>query len=61
MTDERQLPVWRSLLYVPANVERYLARAHERGADGIILDLEDSVPSRRRRRRVRACRRQRNA
>ena len=44
MTDERKPPVWRSLLYVPANVERYLARAHERGADGIILDLEDSVP-----------------
>ncbi len=44
MTNERKLPVWRSLLYVPANVERYLAKAHERGADGIILDLEDSVP-----------------
>ena len=44
MTDERKAPVWRSLLYVPANVERYLAKAHERGADGIILDLEDSVP-----------------
>ena len=33
----------RSLLYVPASSERFLARAHERGADGIILDLEDSV------------------
>ena len=44
MTNERKPPVWRSLLYVPANVERYLAKAHERGADGIILDLEDSVP-----------------
>ena len=44
MTDERQAPVWRSLLYVPANVERYVAKAHERGADGVILDLEDSVP-----------------
>ena len=33
----------RSLLYVPANSERFLAKAHERGADGIILDLEDSV------------------
>jgi citrate lyase subunit beta / citryl-CoA lyase len=33
----------RSLLYVPANSERFLARAHERGADAIILDLEDSV------------------
>ena len=38
-------PIWRSLLYVPANVERYIAKAHEREADGIILDLEDSVPA----------------
>ncbi len=36
--------VWRSLLYVPANNERFIAKAHTRGADGIILDLEDSVP-----------------
>ncbi|MEQ1768315.1 MAG: CoA ester lyase [Devosia sp.] len=34
----------RSLLYVPAHSERFVAKAHERGADGIILDLEDSVP-----------------
>ena len=39
----RELPAWRSLLYVPANVERFVARAHERGADAILLDLEDSV------------------
>ena len=39
------LPVWRSLLYVPANVERYVAKAHTRGADCIQLDLEDSVPA----------------
>lgn len=38
------LPEWRSLLYVPANVPRFVDRAHERGADAIILDLEDSVP-----------------
>ena len=37
-------PVWRSLLYVPVNVDRYVDKAHTRGADGIILDLEDSVP-----------------
>lgn len=35
---------WRSLLFVPAHVERFVARAHERGADGVILDLEDAVP-----------------
>lgn len=34
----------RSLLYVPAHSERFLAKAHERGADAIVLDLEDSVP-----------------
>jgi citrate lyase subunit beta/citryl-CoA lyase len=40
----RALPVWRSLLYVPSNVPRFVDGAHRRGADGIILDLEDSVP-----------------
>jgi citrate lyase subunit beta/citryl-CoA lyase len=39
------LPVWRSLLYVPAHVERFVERAHTRGADCIQLDLEDSVPA----------------
>src|SRR3954469_12320571 len=38
------LPVWRSLLYVPVNVEKYVDKAHTRGADCIQLDLEDSVP-----------------
>jgi citrate lyase subunit beta/citryl-CoA lyase len=35
---------WRSLLYVPANVPRFVAKAPGAGADAIILDLEDSVP-----------------
>jgi citrate lyase subunit beta/citryl-CoA lyase len=39
------LPVWRSLLYVPVNVEKYVGKAHLRGADCIQLDLEDSVPA----------------
>lgn len=34
----------RSMLYVPAHAERFIAKAHERGSDGIILDLEDAVP-----------------
>lgn len=34
----------RSLLYVPAHSERFVAKAHERGADAIVLDLEDAVP-----------------
>lgn len=38
-------PIWRSLLYVPANNARFIAKAHTRGADAIILDLEDSVPA----------------
>ena len=33
----------RSLLYVPVSSERFLAKAHERGADALILDLEDAV------------------
>lgn len=36
---------WRSLLYVPANVPRFLQKAQARGADALILDLEDSVPA----------------
>ncbi|RWK79820.1 MAG: CoA ester lyase [Mesorhizobium sp.] len=38
------VPRWRSLLFVPSHVPRFVEAAHERGADGIILDLEDSVP-----------------
>src|SRR3954467_10793213 len=37
-------PRWRSLLFVPAHVERYIASAHRRGADAVIVDLEDAVP-----------------
>lgn len=36
-------PRWRSLLYVPATSERFVAKAHERGADAVILELEDAV------------------
>src|SRR3954466_13893446 len=41
---KQNLPVWRSLMYVPVNVEKYVDKAHTRGADCIQLDLEDSVP-----------------
>lgn len=37
-------PLWRSMLFVPAHVEKFVAAAHTRGADAYILDLEDSVP-----------------
>lgn len=35
---------WGSLLFVPAHSARFVSRAHERGADAIILGLEDAVP-----------------
>ncbi|MCJ8324647.1 MAG: CoA ester lyase [Rhizobiales bacterium] len=35
----------RSLLYVPANIARFIDKAASYGADAIILDLEDSVPT----------------
>ena len=36
-------PNWRSLMFVPVLAERFVAKAHTRGADAIILDLEDSI------------------
>lgn len=35
----------RSLLYVPAHLDRFIDKAHQRGTDAVILDLEDSVPA----------------
>lgn len=37
------LPLWRSMLYVPASSEKFLQKAGHRGADAVILDLEDGV------------------
>lgn len=39
-----QLPAWHSLLFVPAQVKKFVESAAKRGADAILLDLEDSVP-----------------
>lgn len=36
--------MWRSLLYVPVTVRRFVEKAHTRGADAIELDIEDSIP-----------------
>jgi citrate lyase subunit beta/citryl-CoA lyase len=36
--------VWRSLLIMPVNVPAFVDRAYQRGADAIVLDLEDSIP-----------------
>lgn len=37
--------IWRSMLYVPANVPRFVEKSATSGADAILLDLEDSVPA----------------
>lgn len=38
-------PVWRSILYVPAHLPRFVAKAATCAADAVLLDLEDSVPA----------------
>src|SRR5260370_41106939 len=43
MTPRPVPPVWRSILYVPGNVPKFIDKAHERGADCVLVDLEDSV------------------
>ncbi len=47
MTDlpQQGTAIWRSMLFVPAHVQKFIASAHTRGADALILDLEDSVPA----------------
>ncbi len=42
--QKTSIPIWRSMLFVPANSKRFISKAHTRGADAIVLDLEDSVP-----------------
>jgi citrate lyase subunit beta/citryl-CoA lyase len=37
------LPVWRSLLFMPVNVDRYVRKAADWGPDAVVLDLEGSV------------------
>jgi citrate lyase subunit beta/citryl-CoA lyase len=36
---------WRSLLFTPALAEKRWRSAHLRGADAVIVDLEDSIPA----------------
>src|SRR5580704_12126295 len=49
----KDLPVWRSLLFVPVTQRRFVDGAARRGADAIILDLEDSIaPSEKERARA---------
>ncbi len=42
--EQRTIPILRSILFVPAIVERFVTRAPETGADVVCLDVEDSVP-----------------
>jgi citrate lyase subunit beta/citryl-CoA lyase len=37
------LPVWRSLMFVPVTAEKFVRTGADKGADAIILDLEDAV------------------
>ncbi len=43
MSETQGLPIWRSMMFVPVNVDKFVDSAHTRGADVIILDLEDSI------------------
>lgn len=44
MPGDSRVPFPRSLLFVPANQSRLLARAWSAGAEALVLDLEDGVP-----------------
>jgi citrate lyase subunit beta/citryl-CoA lyase len=37
--------LWRSMLYMPAHVDRFIDKAHLLDVDAIQIDLEDSVPA----------------
>ena len=41
--NRHKTPIWRSQLYVPANNQKFINKAHLRGSDAVILDLEDSL------------------
>lgn len=43
MNRDQALAV-RSIMFVPALADAYIEKAHTRGADAIIVDLEDSIP-----------------
>lgn len=45
MPADRTAPVPRSYLYVPGDRPEMLAKATARGADALIVDLEDAVPA----------------
>jgi len=44
MIKNRKAAKYRSLLYIPSNKKKFINKAQDRGADALILDLEDSIP-----------------
>lgn len=42
--EKLNYPGWRSALFIPVHIDKFVDKAHTRGADAYILDLEDSVP-----------------
>jgi citrate lyase subunit beta/citryl-CoA lyase len=42
--EKLQYPGWRTALFIPVHIDKFVEKAHTRGADAYILDLEDSVP-----------------
>src|SRR5690606_36176886 len=43
MSDTPALPIWRSMLFVPATSDRFVESALRQPADALQIDLEDSV------------------
>ena len=42
--SNQALPLWRSILFVPAHKPEWARKALASGADCLVVDLEDSVP-----------------
>lgn len=42
--EKLHYPGWRTALFIPVHIDKFVEKAHTRGADAYILDLEDSVP-----------------
>ena len=41
---DNSIHLWRSFLFIPAHVNKFVAKAAQSGADVVVLDLEDGVP-----------------
>jgi citrate lyase subunit beta / citryl-CoA lyase len=44
MAERRPVESWATLLFVPADRPAMLAKAQSRGADAVLVDLEDAIP-----------------